>query len=186
MTEQKRVGRTAIHAVVVLGLMGSGKTTVGRLLAGLLGWRFSDSDAEIEGTTGHDVRDLLELEGAPAMHAREADQLLHALSSEAPVVVGAAASVIDDSACRARLASGDVIVVWLRASPATLATRFRSSARRPSYGQDPAVFLAEQARVRYPLYEALGPLTIDVDAMSPQQAADTAGDMVQARLTAPD
>src|SRR5215208_4289943 len=76
--------------VVVVGLMGSGKTTVGRALADRLGWPFRDSDPEIQAVTGRTVRELRDDLGVDAMHDLEADQLLDALAAPGPAVVAPA------------------------------------------------------------------------------------------------
>ena len=154
---------SGIRHVAVVGLMGAGKSTVGSAVATALGWSFRDSDADIEATTGHTVKELGAEEGIPAMHDLEARQLLAALDDPAPSVVSAAASTIDVEACRQRLGASDVVVLWLRAQPATLAARFGSSPHRPRYGTDPATFLADQAARRYPLYESVHPVTVDID-----------------------
>src|SRR4051812_20922366 len=59
-------------AIVVLGLMGAGKTTVGRILAGILGWPLDDSDASIEAEQGSTVKELRSSLGVDPMHALEA------------------------------------------------------------------------------------------------------------------
>jgi shikimate kinase len=160
--------------IAIIGLMGAGKTTVGRALAARLGWVWRDSDATIESATGRTVRELRDEEGVDAMHEREASALLTALGEDAPSVISAAASVVDVPACREALGGADIAVVWLRATPATLAARFDSANHRPAYGDSPEAFLAEQATRRDPLMAALRPLVIEVD--------DTPVDAVVARI----
>ena len=162
-------GRPFRH-VVLVGLMGAGKTTVGRRLASRLGWPWHDSDAEIEAATGRTVRELRDRDGVDAMHDLEAAQLLRALAEPGPSVISAAASVVDAETCRAALTAPDVAVVWLRGSPAVLAARFPAGDHRPAYGASPEAFLAQQARRREPLFRSLDPIVIDVDAIDPDTA----------------
>lgn len=151
--------------------MGAGKTSVGRVLARCLGRRFSDSDQWIFDATGKTVRQLRDEIGVEAMHRLEADHLLAALREEAPAVIAAAASVVDDARCRAALEGSGVIKVWLRASPQTLAARFDSSAHRPAFGADARQFLAEQAAAREPEFRRLSEVVVDVDNATPEEAA---------------
>lgn len=157
--------------MVVVGLMGAGKSTVGRRLAARLGRTWRDSDRDIEAATGLTVRQLGERDGVEAMHALEAQHLLDALAEPEPSVISAAASAIDRPDCRSALAAPDVAVVWLRATTAVLAERFGSDPHRPWYGASPAVFLAEQAARREPFLAALDPTVIDVDEIDPNEAA---------------
>ena len=153
--------------IVIAGLMGAGKSTVGRALAERLGRPWRDSDAEIEAATGLTVRALRDREGVDAMHAREAAQLLDALASPEPNVVSAAASTVEDAACREAMSGPDVAVAWLRAAPDVLAARFDSADdHRPAYGEATTAFLADQAARREPLAAEAGALFIDVDDLA--------------------
>jgi shikimate kinase len=179
MTEQ-----TPLRHIVLVGLMGSGKTTVGSRLAERLGRPFRDSDAEITGSTGRTVRTLREEMGVDAMHALEAEQLLAALADPGPNVVAAAASVIEVPGCRVALAGPGVMVVWLRGSPGVLAERFGSGAHRPAYGADPAAFLADQAVLRDPLFRAVHPVAMDVDHLDPDAVVARIESLIRAAESA--
>jgi len=155
--------------IVILGLMGAGKTTVGRLLAERLDWSWRDSDIDIETATGLTVRELRDHDGVAAMHGHEFTQLLDALATTGPSVISAAASVVDDPACRTALTDAGVVVIWLRAHPALLAERFAAGPPRPAYGDIPEVFLADQAARREPLLTQIGAHVIDVDDLTPDE-----------------
>lgn len=150
--------------------MGAGKTTVGRMVGARLGWTLRDSDADIEAATGLTVRELRDREGTDAMHGRESAQLLDALAAPGPSVISPAASVIDVPACRAALTAPGVAVIWLRATPALLAERFRSSDdHRPAYGDSVEAFLADHAARREPHLPTIGAHVIDVDDLTPDE-----------------
>lgn len=170
---------TPIDHVVVVGLMGAGKSTIGRKLAERLGRAWRDSDRDIEAATGLTVRELRARDGTEAMHAHESAQLLDALASPEPSVISAAASIIDDAACRQALAAQGVRVVWLRAIPSVLAARFASEAHRPVFGDSPDAFLADQAARRAPVLDGLvrhGAHVIDVDDLTPDEVVARALD----------
>jgi shikimate kinase len=158
--------REAIRHIVLTGLMGSGKTTVGRELAGQIGWEWRDSDTDIQAATGRTVRELRDEEGVDAMHAREAAQVIDALTGTERTVISAAASVVEAPDARAVMARPDVAVVWLHASPKVLASRFAAGEHRPSYGDDPEAFLAEQAARREPMAAELGAIVIDASSLT--------------------
>jgi shikimate kinase len=169
--EQREIQR---H-VVVVGLMGAGKSEVGRRLAARLGRPWRDSDRDIEADTGMTVRELGERDGVEAMHELEAKHLFEALESPEPIVISAAASTVEVPECRAALTRHDVAVVWLRARPETLARRFATADKhRPEFGDSPLAFLTEQAERRNPLFASLDPIVIDVDAVRPNAAVSQA------------
>jgi len=157
--------------VVLIGMMGSGKTTVGRELAGRLGWAFLDSDALVEASTGSTVAELFATRGEAAFRAEESRVLAEALATGRPAVVSAAGGTVLDPANRALLA-GPPIVVWLRADPGTLATRIAPGGHRPLLGADHATALAELDAVRRPFYEEVADVVVDVDGIDPSRVAD--------------
>jgi shikimate kinase len=161
-----------VDHIVVVGLMGSGKTTIGRLLAERLKRPFVDSDEAIEARTGRTARELQDELGDDRMHALEAEHLLDALRSDDRSVIAAAASTIESPECRTALSEPGVTVVWLRASIELLATRFASSRHRPRFGSDVRAFLREQAERREPLFASLGPTTVDIDGLEPPDVVD--------------
>ncbi len=175
-------GSASPRRVLLVGMMASGKTTVGELLARRLGWRYVDSDDEVEALTGRTVKQLFESGGEAAFRPLESKALSAALEGDEPVVVGVAGGAVLDPRNRALLRRAGT-VVWLRARPETLARRVetdRDGARagapaddhRPLLDHDPAGTLAELDRRRRPLYEEVADVTVDVDDLDPGRVAD--------------
>jgi shikimate kinase len=161
-----------VRWIVVMGLMGVGKTTIGRLLADRLGWPLRDSDAEIAAATLRTVRELRDEIGVDAMHELEVRQVLDALDDPGPVVIAPAAAVIDVEACRVALRAPGVTVIFLTAAPEVLAARFLADDHRPWYGTDPATFLADQAAARDGRFRSLDPIELTTDDRTPDDVAD--------------
>jgi shikimate kinase len=157
-----------LRHIVIVGLMGSGKTTIGRVLAARLELPFRDSDAGIEEWTGRTVRDLQVELGDEAMHGVEAEELHAALAGLDRSVIAAAASTIESEACRVALRTPEVAVIWLHGSPQLLASRFDSSRHRPRFGTDVEAFLRDQAGQREPLFASNSSLRLDIDGNTPE------------------
>src|SRR4051794_40434627 len=162
----------AMRHVVLVGLMGSGKTTVGRVVAARLGWPLRDSDVDIEARTGRTVREIDQQDGTAAMHALEATVLLEALAAGDPSVICAASSIADVDACLDALRDPSLLVAWLRVPVAVAAERFSRQGHRPRFGDDPATFLAELAARREPRLATLGALELDAGTGTPDSLAD--------------
>lgn len=157
--------RPATRHIVLMGLMGVGKTTVGRLLATSLGWPLSDSDGEIRSREGATVRELQERWGAAGLHRLEASILLDALEREGPSVICAAASTIDDERCRDALCGPGVIAAWLQAGLDTLVARYDADRHRPRYQHGTRAALAAQMASRSERFAAAATTTVAVDGL---------------------
>lgn len=170
-----------MRPVVVLGLMGAGKSSVAGGVAAALRRPLRDSDVDLEAATGRTAADLAR-ESVEALHALEARHLLDALTDPA-AVVAAAASTVEDDACRAALAGA--LVVWLDAPTAVLAPRFAGGAHRPRFGRGIEALLAEQTTRRVPLFEQVADLRLDarspVDELVDTVCAALDGDRVGGR-----
>jgi shikimate kinase len=160
-----------VERVILVGMMGAGKSTVGRLLADRLGWRHFDSDAQVMAETGQSVPELFAERGEEAFRAEESRVLAEALSGVEPVVVSAAGGVVLSRPNRDLLMRSGV-VVWLRADPALLARRVGKGEGRPLLDDDPATRLADLYDVRRPLYEKVAAVAVDVDRLTPRQVVE--------------
>jgi shikimate kinase len=158
--------------IVLIGLMGVGKTTIGRLLAAALHRPLHDSDGEIEAREGATVRELQERSGAGALHSLEAQVLLEALARPEPSVIAAAASTVEDERCATALRAPGVTTVWLQARLATLVARYYSDPHRPRYPEGTAAALREQLAARERLFAAVAKVTIDVDGLAPAEVLE--------------
>jgi len=157
--------------VVLVGLMGVGKSAVGPELAERLDRPYADSDRDIEARTGRTVREIFEEDGEAAFRRLESEVLAEALAEGRPAVVAAAGGVVLDPANR-RLLRERAWAVWLRADPAVLATRVGDSDHRPLLRDDPEGTLRRLAAERAPLYAEVADLTVDVDARSAHEVVE--------------
>jgi shikimate kinase len=155
--------------IVIVGLMGSGKTTLGRALAERLGRPFVDGDAALEARHGQTAREIADRDGLARLHVLEAEVLKDALATEAPAVHAAAASTVEDLDVRRALAAPGTATVWLRGAPAVLAERALTGAHRPLVSADPLTVLSEQSERRGPLFEQVADVIVDVDGRSPRE-----------------
>jgi len=158
--------------VVLVGLMGSGKSSVGRLVAEALGRDFVDVDTLIEASTGRTVRQLWAEGGEQAYRPLERQVVVDALARTSPVVLAAPGGAIDDEDLVSRLSVPRVFVAWLRAEVGTLAARISADQdRRPLVGRDPQRVLTEQSAARSGRYQAVADLILDVDDQAPAESA---------------
>lgn len=160
--------------IVLVGLMATGKSTVGRTVAGALGRPLLDSDEQVEAETGRTVREIWRADGEPAFRRLEAAALAAALDQEDVAVIAAAGGVVLAPENRRRLCATDVEVVWLRARPETLVERVRASGdgHRPLLDEDPEGMLERMSADRSPLYEAVADHVVDVDDLEPDAVAE--------------
>lgn len=151
-----------IDHLVLVGLMGSGKTTVGRKLARLLGVAFVDADVELEVRTGRSVAAWFEEGGEPAFRAAETELLEALLAEPGPMVIGAGGGVVVEERNRTLLRGPAATVVYLHAEPAFLASRAKARPHRPLLSDDPLEVLTEMYRVRDPWYREVADAVVEV------------------------
>ena len=159
--------------LVLVGLMGTGKTTVGAACATRLGRPFVDSDELVEATSGQTVADIFATSGEATFRDLERRAIADACDSPDPLAIACGGGAVLDADNRRRLrASGSV--VWLRTSPAVLAARVRDAVRsRPLLeAKDPRQELERLAELRAEAYEAAAHVTVDTDGLDVDQVVD--------------
>lgn len=154
--------------IFLVGMMGSGKTTIGRELAEMTGWRYVDNDELVRIRTGREPADIEATDGEDVLHLAETDALDAAFGLEPPLVVGVAGAVVLDPAAREALREGGGHVVWLRARPETLLARVGSGAGRRQEATDPD-WMRRRARERALLYADVASQIVDVDEATPPE-----------------
>ena len=160
--------------IVLVGFMGAGKTTVGRILAERLGTDFVDVDEEIERESGSSIAELFASGGEDAFRALEVEAVLRALASGAGVVALGGGAL---TSAEVRSALSGATVVHLDVSPAEVRRRVGDDAGRPLLAGD----LQTLFESRRPLYEEAADLRMSTDGRTPEEVASELATLVSSR-----
>ncbi len=156
--------------IALIGLMGVGKSSIGRRLASALAMPFKDADAEIEAAAGRSIADIFEQFGEAAFRDGER-RVIARLLEEPPHVLATSGGAFDDPVTR-RLIAEKTISVWLKADLDVLARRVGRRDTRPLVaGKDPKAVLEAQAAERYRLF-ALADITVETGDTAHHVAVD--------------
>ena len=164
--------------LVLIGMMGVGKSSVGRRVALRLGRQFIDTDKLVEEEAGCTVAEIFASEGEPAFRALENAAVRRALESDPFAVIAFGGGAVLEPA-NVGLARELALVVWLQAPARELARRVSASQRRSggtarpllSAGRSPEQVLDELARQREQAYRSAAHILVDTSGRSPGQAA---------------
>ena len=168
-------------SIVLIGLMGVGKSKVGAMLAARLKKPFFDSDATIEAEENMKIAAIFETRGEAYFRTLEA-RIFKELLCQEPGVIASGGGAFMHKQTRA-LINAAAVSVWLKAEPTTLAKRMSNTDKRPLLkGKDVVSVLAELARLRYPVY-AEAQITVDTDGLSLEAAARTVEAVIHQHLS---
>lgn len=149
--------------VYLVGMMGAGKTTIGRKLSKAIGWQFVDLDQSIEVATGVSVTTIFEIEGEAGFRQREAQSLKQLTLSEKMVVATGGGAVLKPENRARMVATGDV--VYLHASPELIFERTRHDKSRPLLQvPDPLARISSLVEKRDPLYREMADIIVESGA----------------------
>lgn len=160
------------HRVFLIGPRGSGKTTVGRLLAARLGWSFVDADVELEARAGRSIADIFATRGEPAFRQQESELLRELIARDRHVIACGGGVVLSGENRTLLRSSGHC--VWLTGGTSTLIDRLAAdpttATRRPALTDlsGPAE-VARLLREREPLYRATAHSVVATDGRSPDE-----------------
>jgi shikimate kinase len=156
------------RSVFLVGMMGAGKTTVGRLLAQALGFEFVDADRELEARSGVLIATIFSVEGEDGFRRREA-ALLDELTQRPGIVLATGGGAILNADTRRRLRDRG-LVLYLRASADEIHRRTRSDRSRPLLQTaDPRARIDELLAQREPLYEETAHVTFQSASANPRR-----------------
>jgi shikimate kinase len=161
------------RSILLCGLMGAGKSSVGRALAERLGWRFVDTDALVEARAGSSVAQLFEREGEAGFRTRERE-VLRSLSASGCVIALGGGSV--EAAENREILAAKGRLVWLDARPETLVERIGAGAGRPLLAGLDARGRAERLRelaARRAAAYASAELRVATDGLGVAQVCET-------------
>lgn len=161
------------HAnIFLVGLMGSGKTTIGRALAKRLNMQFVDADYEIESRTGASITLIFEIEGEASFRQREADVIRDLTQQQGIVLATGGGAILNEESRRHLREHGTV--VYLRASVSSLLQRTSHDRNRPLLQTaDPRARIEALMRERAPLYEEVAHITVETGRPNVQTVVQT-------------
>jgi shikimate kinase len=157
--------------LVLVGLMGAGKSTVGARCAERLGRPFVDTDDEIVTRAGMAFDDIWSTGGEARFRALEREVIADVCASPDPLVIASGGGAIVDTENRQRFRATGV-VVWLHAPTAVLAARVGDGATRPLLAGDPAGALARLGAARQDAYEASADAVVETADREVDEVAD--------------
>ena len=162
--------RQILPTIVMIGFMGAGKTSVGRLVARALGREFVDTDQMIERATRMTIGELFQREGELSFRRREIAAIDRAIAVPGRVVAVGGGAVLSAENRTALKQAG--LLVYLRATPETLAGRLIGVTDRPLLNTgDRAGRIRDLLVARGPIYETAGDVAIDTDRLNLEQTA---------------
>jgi shikimate kinase len=158
--------------ILLVGMMGAGKSSVGKRVADRLGRPFFDVDTWIEDEEGLSIASIFKTRGEAAFRTLESKVLTSFLANPVASVLSVGGGAVVEARNRTAMIDQQS-VVWLRASDATLVSRVGNGSDRPLLaGKDPATELARLSNRRTPMYTEVADVIVDVDDLTLDDVVD--------------
>ncbi len=178
--DYKKIKSRLVKPITLVGLMGSGKSVLGKRLAKHLDVPFADSDKKIEDTAGLSISDIFDIAGDAKFREME-ERIIAGLVKTKPLILATGGGAI----CRdktAKLLLRQSVVIWLQATPETLFARIGATATRPLLtGDNPLKKLRQLSLDRQQHYEKAH-IHLNTDGMSSHKAMLTLVDALDSFL----
>lgn len=169
-TDVENIKSALKKPIVIVGLMGAGKTKIGGLIAKALDLPFVDADQEIEASAGCTVSDIFEKYGEPEFRALERKVLARLISDDLKVIAPGGGAVMNGET--AAIIWDKSVSVWLKASLDILVERTSRNTKRPLLRNgNPREILSGLMDVRYPVY-GLANIVVETDAVEAEENAN--------------
>lgn len=168
---------TPVEPVALVGMMGVGKSTIGRLLAQEWQCGFDDTDEAVQRLTGRTVAEVFADEGEEAFRALEREALERLLGADDMRVLSCGGGIVTNAANR-DLLTDRATVVWLTASLDVLARRVGDGRTRPLLGEDPRGTLDELMAERARVYGEIADHVVDTTDCRPWVVAQRVAEVI--------
>ena len=154
-----------VSKIILVGMMGAGKTTIGKLLSNKLGYDFIDLDKIIEEKSGVKINTIFEIEGEAGFRERELQVLSDSIEKD-KVIISTGGGIVTNVESRACLIKNDALIIYLRANLQTLCNRLKNDNSRPILNVDDKEQVIEKIlEEREPYYQDLADMDVDTSHM---------------------
>ena len=154
-----------VSKIILVGMMGAGKTTIGKLLSNKLGYDFIDLDKIIEEKSGVKINTIFEIEGEEGFREREL-QVLSDVIENNKVIISTGGGIVTDERSRAHLIRNNALIIYLKANLQTLFNRLKNDNSRPMLNVNNKEQVIEKIlQKREPLYQDLADMIVDTSQM---------------------
>jgi shikimate kinase len=154
-----------VSKIILVGMMGAGKTTIGKILSNKLGYGFIDLDKIIEEKSGVKINTIFEIEGEEGFREREL-QVLNDCIEKDKVVISTGGGIVTNEKSRVHLIKHNALIIYLKANLQTLCNRLKNDNSRPMLNVDnKEQFIERILEDRDPYYRDLADMDVDTSQM---------------------